>query len=254
MTILTLLTKINDNRQLKQVRKNLNTQLNGLKVSLKILGTVAGGWVQVSLSGEDEGIAMNYLIREIGLCPSTLERMKKFSTLNGYIHDIRRDGSGLSIDVGIFQPKIIHAVVPLTNLQTELVEGRNVALRRIADLFGFCEGLPVKVKLDGFDENETRINAWLSSEQISKYQVWRESLLQRILVVYSSFQEIETTLKHSELNRDIIDVEPLGFFAHALTCKLGTDAAGLIPKIGRKLKNARFAVFHPVILMNFLKK
>jgi hypothetical protein len=40
---------------------------------------------------------------------------------------------------------------------------------------------------------------------------------------------------------------------HALTCKLGTDAAGLIPKIGRNLKNAKFAVFNPKSLRAFLK-
>jgi len=38
-----------------------------------------------------------------------------------------------------------------------------------------------------------------------------------------------------------------------LTCKLGTDAAGLIPKIGRNLKKAKFAVFNPKTLRAVLK-
>jgi len=45
----------------------------------------------------------------------------------------------------------------------------------------------------------------------------------------------------------------LGMFEHVLTCKLGTDAAGLIPKIGRILKNAKFAVFNPKKLKKFLE-
>ncbi|MFW9832034.1 MAG: DUF2110 family protein [Candidatus Thorarchaeota archaeon] len=253
MITLTLLTKIRDNKQLKQVRKSLKTLLNGLEVEIKILGTVAGGWFQISLSGEDEEIATNYLIQKIGLCPGSFDTLKKISTLKGYINNIRKNGSGLSVDVGIFQPEIVQAVVPLSNLQTELVDGRNVALRTIADLFGFCEGLPVKVEVNGLDENKLLVDARLSSEQISKYEVWRESLLDRLLVIYPSLQEIEVAIKHTRLYRDVIDVEPLGFFAHALTCKLGTDAAGLIPKIGKNLKNARFAVFNPVTLRNFLK-
>jgi hypothetical protein len=60
-------------------------------------------------------------------------------------------------------------------------------------------------------------------------------------------------LEYAKLNRDVISVEPLGMFEHALTCKLGTDAAGLISKIGRILKNARFAVFNPRKISGFLE-
>jgi hypothetical protein len=45
----------------------------------------------------------------------------------------------------------------------------------------------------------------------------------------------------------------MGMFEHALTCKLGTDAAGLISKIGRKLRNARFTVFNPRKIRKFLE-
>jgi hypothetical protein len=252
MTALTLLTKIDDDKQLKQVAKALQVPLNGLEVEIKVLGAVAGGWVQVSLSGEDEGIATNYLIKEVGLCPSSLKNVKKFSTLKGYIQNIGKNGGELSVDVAVFQPKIVHATVSLRHLQAELVDGRELALRKIAELFGFCEGLPVNVKVKDFDEEESRIDAELSSKQIRRYAVWRESLLDRLLVLGPAFHEVEATIERARLDRDVIDVEPLGLFEHALTCKLGTDAAGLIPKIGRNLKSARFAVFNPKTLRHFL--
>jgi hypothetical protein len=34
-------------------------------------------------------------------------------------------------------------------------------------------------------------------------------------------------------------------FEHALICKLGTDAAGLISEIGKNMGNVRFQVFNP---------
>lgn len=253
MTNLTLLTKINDDKQSKRFDKALKNSLNGLEVEVKILGTVAGGWVQVSLSGEDEEIATNYMIQEIGLCPSNLENVEKFSTLKGYIGKIGKKPGGLSVDVGIFQPEIIPAIVPLRHLQAELVDGRRIDLKKIAELFGFCEGVPVKVRFSGLAENESYIDAEFSNGQIRKYKVWRESLLDRLLVLNPSLQELESTIRHSNIDRDVIDVEPLDLFVHALTCKLGTDAAGLIPKIGRNRKNARFAVFSPITLRNFLK-
>ena len=248
MTALTLLTKINSNIQLKQVGKALTLLFNGLEVEAKILGTIADGWVQVDLAGDDEAIAKNYLIKEVGICPSNFENVRKFSTLKGYITDIGKSEGALSVDVGVFQPKIIYANVVLRRLQAQLLDGKEAALRKIAELYGLCEGLPVKVKIASLNREESRVNAELSSEQIRRYVVWRESLLDRLLVLGSSLREIETAIQYVKLERDVIDVEPLGLLEHALTCKLGTDATGLIPKIGRKLKNARFAVFNPKTL------
>jgi hypothetical protein len=253
MTALTLLTKINNDAQLKQVGKALTLLFKGLEVEAKSLGTVADGWVQVDLAGDDEAIAANYLIKEVGLCPSNFENVRKFSTLKGYITNIGKSEGALSVDVGVFQPKIIYANVVLRRLQAQLVDGKEVALRKIAELFGLCEGLPVNVKVTSLNGAESCIDAELSSGQIERYVVWRESLLDRLLVLGSSLREIETALQHAKLERDVIDVEPLGLLEHALTCKLGTDAAGLIPKIGRNLKKAKFAVFNPKTLRAVLK-
>jgi hypothetical protein len=254
MTTLTLLTKIDNDTQLKQLDKALKLPLNGLEVEVKILGTVSNGWVQISLSGEDEGVATNYVIKEVGLCPSNFGNVKKFSTLKGYIKNIGKNRGELSVDVGVFQPKTVYATIALRHLQDQLVDGREIALRKIAELFGFCEGLPVSVTVSGLDEEKSLIDGELSSGQIGKYAVWGESLLDRLLVIGPSLHEIKAAIERAKLDRDVIDVEPLGMFEHALTCKLGTDAVGLIPKFGRMLKNARFSVFNAKTVMKFLKK
>jgi hypothetical protein len=252
MTALTLLIKINNGNQLKQIDRALKLSFKGLEVETKILGTVADGWVQLALEGEDEGIATNYMIKEIGLCPTNFGNVRKFSKLKGYIKNFGKSDGELSVDVGVFQPKAVYATMALRRLQAQLVDGRKVALRKMAELFGLCEDLPVSIKVTDLNEKESRIDAELASGQIRKYTIWRESLLDRLLVLGSSFHEINTAIEHAKLERDVIDGEPLGLLEHALTCKLGTDAAGLIPKIGRNLKNARFAVFNPKRLREFL--
>jgi hypothetical protein len=252
MTALTLLTKATSGSRLKRVGEALEAQLSGLEVKTEVLGVAAGGWVQVEFSGEDEGAATSYLTKKIGLCPTSLGNVKKFSTLKGYMRKIEKDSEELFVDVGVFQPQIVHATVPLRRLQAELVGGRKVALRKVADLFGFCEGLPVNVKVTVVNEAENRLDAELSSKQVRRYEVWRESLLDRLLVLGPALHEVEKTIERARLSRDVIDVESMGVFEHALTCKLGTDAAGLIPKIGRNLKTARFAVFNPKALRRFL--
>ena len=253
MTTLTLLSKINNDYQLKQIDEALKLVFEGLEVEAKILGTVADRWVQIALAGEDEEIATNYVIKEIGICPSNFGNVKRLSTLNGYISILEKNGEELSVDVGVFEPKIVHAIIPLQRLQAQLVDGSKIALGKIAELFGFCKDLPISVKITRLNEEESLTEAELSSRQIRKYAVWRESLLDRLVVLGLPLHEIKMTLEHAKLDRDVIDVEPLGLLEHALTCKLGTDAAGLIPKIGRNLKNAKFAVFNPKRLREFLK-
>lgn len=251
MTTLTLLTKISDSTQLKQVDKALQTLLIGLEVEVTILGSVASRWVQISLTGEDEAIAMNYLIQEVGLCPIRLDNVKNGSTLKGYIEKI--GNYELSVDVGVFQPQIIHANVSLRHLQDELMDGRKIALRKIAKLFGLYDGIPINVRVNGFNEEKNSITAELSSSQINKFATWTESLLDRLIVAGASLHEIEGIIEYMKLDRDIIEVESLGILDQVLICKLGTNAAGLIPKIGRKLRIATFVVFNPKNLNNFLK-
>ena len=77
MTVLTLLTKVRGDAQLKQVDDLLKAEFENLDLDFKILGAPVNKWVQVSLSGEDEVIATNYINKEIGTCPSEHKKNRK---------------------------------------------------------------------------------------------------------------------------------------------------------------------------------
>jgi hypothetical protein len=253
MTTLTLLTRAHSDHQLNQISDALKLPFEGLDVEAKVLGTTAGKWVQIALSGEDATIATSYIAKEIGFCPTSIENLEKLSTLKGYIVNFEKNTEALVVDVGVFQPKTIHAEIPLSRLQTQLVDGRKTALRKLGELFGFCGDLPLNITVTSVDEEENRIEAELSAQQVETYAVWQEALLDKLLVLNVPLRNLKNALEYAKLNRDIISVEPLGLFEHVLTCKLGTDAAGLIPKLGRILKKAKFAVFNPRKLRAFLK-
>jgi hypothetical protein len=68
----------------------------------------------------------------------------------------------------------------------------------------------------------------------------------------ASKETIENVLERTRLTRDVIDIEVLGLFEHALTCKLGTDAAGLVSLMGRYLRNSVFVVFNAKKSADFL--
>lgn len=253
MTKLTLLTRVHSVHRLNQIDVVLKLMLEGLDVKVKIIGTALGRWVQVALSGEDESIATRYLAKEIGFCPAIFGNLAKFSTLKGYIVPSEKNKQELKVDIGIFQPRTVNATIPLSHLQVQLIEWRKASLRKLSELYGFCRDLPVKIMVTHVNEETSRIDAELSTWQIENYKIWREALLDRLIVLGVVLPQVESALEYAKLDRDVISVEPLGVFEHVLTCKLGTDAAGLIPKIGRILKNAKFAVFDPRRIRKFLR-
>lgn len=249
---MTLFAKAYNNSQLKLVDKFLTSTLKGLNVKTKIVGVNPRRWIQVTISGEDEKAALHYLTDEIGLCPISLEGVKKFSAMRGRVIGIDRSKDELCLDIGVYLPKIIDVSVPLQRLQAQLLDGKRVALEEIADLFGFCENLPLEIKISNIHIANEHIEAMLSEEQLSQYRQWVRSLLDRLIILGASLEEIRLALKMARCNRDVIDVEPLGLFEYALVCKLGTDAAGLMPKIGRNLRNAALTVFNPKKVLEFL--
>ena len=74
---------------------------------------------------------------------------------------------------------------------------------------------------------------------------WVSCGFDRLIVLGSTFSEVERAVKLSRHFRDVIKVESLGVLEQLILCKLGTDAVGLIPKLGRYLKFAVLAPFSP---------
>jgi len=253
MPTLTLLTKICDEAQLKLVDKNLASLFEGLRVIVKVCGVTFSGWVQIDVSGEDETVALRYLSEKIGFCPSNMGNLSKFSTIDGRIAAINRSKNELNADVGIFLPNITDATIPLQRLQAQLFDGRKSALKKIVDLYGFCENLPLNIKIVNVDKENNHIEAELSHKQQAVYAGWKKSLLDRLLVLGASFDDVKLVLEKTGFSRDVVSIEPLGMFEHAVACKLGTDAAGLIPQIGRNLPNATLSVFNPRRILAFLE-
>jgi hypothetical protein len=219
--------------------------LSGLKVKTNLLETDSLGRVHVSISGEDENVAVRYLADNIGLCPSGLEEIKKYSTLKGYVADPSRSKDELWVDVGVSSPSHVEAAVPLDRLQAQLGDGRKIALSKMVEVFGFCENLPLNIRVTSADLEKGYIDAELSEKQQEQYAGWTLSLLDRLLILGASEGEVNAAIRTAEFSRDIVNVESLGMFEHAVLCKLGTDAAGLIPRMGKNLRRAAFTVFNP---------
>jgi len=255
MTTLTLLVKASNLGQAKQVDELLKTQFAELDVEVKVLTNTANRWVRVELSGEDEAIAASYVNKEIGTCPTSLENAKSYSVLRGFVSKVDLGKQELVVDVGIFEPKIVLATVSLACLQAQLLDGRKADLKKIAENYGLVERSPLSIKpISLIAEESEGLQAELSVDQVEKLHAWQQSLLDRLIVLGASKETIENVLERTRLTRDVIDIETLGMFEHALTCKLGTNAAGIVGIVGRYLRNSVFVVFNAKKSLDFLSE
>ncbi len=254
MPAVTLLAKAYTDSQLKQAERLLRTKLEGLKAELKMNGTTFRGWIQIDLSGEDEKAAVHYLSKEIGLCPVSLANLEKFSTIKGRIVKLDKNKDAVKLDAGVFEPNIIDATIPLSVLQAQLGDGRKIALRKLVELFGFCDTLPLAVKISSLDREKDQLEAVLAETQLSKFRSWTDSFLDRLVVLGAPQSEVRSAIERTGFQRDVVEVESLGLFEHAIVCKLGTDAAGLIPRIGKTLRSAGLTVLSPRRIHEFFEE
>jgi len=218
----------------------------GLKVRLRVVGKTSRGWIQTEVSGEDETAALHFIDREIGLAPISVDKLEKFSVIRGGVVFSGKSRNELCVDVGVFSPETYDAVVPLQTLQAQLADGMKLPLQRLIELFCLYDNLPLKVKIAGsVDAQKKLVEAELSEAQLSQITYWIRSYLDRLLVFGAPISEVEHAVRASGHFRDAVKIEPLGLLGQAVLCKLGTDAAGLIPKVGRLLPNAILAPFCP---------
>jgi len=244
LTILTLLTKTYNKGHIKQIETSLQTTFEDLDAQVKVLGNSVNRWVKVEITGEDEGVAKSYITKQIGICPNSIDEVLAGAELKGYIQKIDTSET-LTVDIGILEPKIVYAHIPLATLQVQLLGGKETSLKKIAELFALSADLPVSIKVNDTHVGKNVIEAEFSATQIKMFKNWQDSLLDRLVILGATDEEVNLTLERTRLNRDVISTEALGLFEQVLTCKLGTDATGLIPRIGRYMRNARFLVFNP---------
>jgi len=225
----------------------LKSLCKGLKVQIKVKGKIAQEWVQAEVNGEDESVALQLLKSEFGLAPNNAENIERFSVLRGRIVDSEKTEAELHVDVGVFAPKVIYAKIPLQSLQAQLADGKKLPLQRLTELFCLLDYVPLHVKIvdtDWHGENEAFL-AELSERQLAVFTDWLRSSLDRLVILGAQHSDVERAVEASRHFRDVVRIESLGWLEHAIVCKLGTDAVGLIPAIGRILRTATLAPFSP---------
>jgi len=237
-----LLQKIYGGVSLVEYENFLKRLCEGLRVEFSSV-SVENGWVKAKVSGDDEDVAVRFLDTKVGLAPVSLENATQFSVLRGRVVFSGRSKVKDFVDVGVFLPKPVYAVVPLQRLQGQLVDGRKFALGRIVELFGLVDGFPLEVRVVGVSVDGLEVE--LTEGQLALIGRWIDSRVDRLVVLGGLGKAVEEAIRRGGVVGSVLRVEELGVSEHVVVCKLGTDAAGLMPKLGRWLPRAGFVVFSP---------
>jgi len=246
MQTVTLLEKVYGSSSPENFENVLSSLCKGLKAKLRVTGEANRGWARIEVSGEDEIVALHFLEHEVGLAPVSPDNLKKFSVVGGKVVFSEKSKKELYVDIGVFSPEIYDAVLPLQKLQAQLADGKKLPLQRLAELFCLYDNLPLKVKItENVDVQKKRIEAELSEAQLSQITSWVRSSFDRLVVLGAFLSDVEAAVKMSKHFRDVIKIESLGMLEQVVLCKLGTDAVGLIPKLGRFLPDGVLVPFSP---------
>ncbi len=246
MPTVTVLEKLYGSGSPETFEKLYSNLISGLEVQLRFAGTTDRGWIQLNVSGEDETVALSLIDREIGLAPASLDDIEKFSVMKGKVIFSSKSEEELIVDLRFSSEKPCDAVVSEKRLRAQLADGKEVPFRSLVALFCLYDNVPIEVKTVGdIDGKSETVEALLSETQLSLFRRWVRCRFDRLIVLGSLFSDVERAVKLSRHSRDIIKTESLGVLEQVVLCKLGTDAVGLIPKLGRYLKSAVLVPFSP---------
>lgn len=246
MTLLTLLEKAYGLYLPRSFETELESLCQGLKVRIEVRGRTAHGWIQVELQGDDEPVARQVLDDEIGIALVSVDRVSKFMNVRGKIFSSKESTGELQVDIGVFTPSVRSVIIPLSTLSAQLMDGKNVTLQHTTELYCLHDHVPMQIKiLNGLNSAKGAWSAELSEAQLSLFSNWLMTNLDRLIVLGASRTDVDMAIERAGHSRDIVKIETLGPLEHALECKLGTDAVGLMPRLGRRLRKASLMPFNP---------
>lgn len=238
--------RINRDGALRIFREEFEKLTKDLSVDLHNIGFDKYGWVYVDFSGADSEVLAEIFKRKYGIAKTDISELKEGDNIRGIVVD-STVGYGIYVDICLRSSSQTDALYPLHAMRSQLADGEKVSVREISKRFCLQEGFPIEVRVTGIDMGSRKIDVELSDRQVSYFNDWIRFPFDRVILIGCSRGDLEDTVERSGLRRDIADIESPSLTAHALICKLGTDAPGVISSIGPHLKGISARAFQPGI-------
>jgi len=232
----------------EELRSALEARLRSLSsdldVSAKFDGLTDNSFVRIGLQGSDSEVFAELIKKKLGLAPWDLSEVEVHDNFKAYAVKPEMRRQSIRVEIGPVS-MYLKSEIAREGLIAQLCDGRNVPVDRIARTYCIQENVPVGIRITSVDPDRKEIEAWISDDQVTRFEEWRRQRFHRIIAIGGFQDTIREAIRLSRVERDVIEVEELGLTVHSLVCKLGTDAAGIIAKIGRYVSNFKLHAFLP---------
>jgi len=215
-----------------------------LEVSVQLEGVTRNGFPTIGVKGRDVEAYTELIRRKLGSAPATRSEIEVNDNFKAYTVGINMTRQTIEIEIGPISMNF-RSEITSQALMAQLCDGRSVPIQRITQAYCIQEGVPVHVRVTSIDTELREIGVWLSDDQVSQFEEWRRERFHRIIAVGGFQDRIREAIRLSKVERDVIEVDELSLTAHSLVCKLGTEAPGVIAKIGRYVGGLRLYAFLP---------
>jgi hypothetical protein len=237
------------NSSLRDVLSALESKLSA---TTRISGFSQGGWAQVDVSGDDHEILEELISRNLGRTVSSFDLINLNDTYAGLIHG--RLGGRLEVEVGIEDPRPVSVKIDLNTLRAQLCDGKLRTINEITEAYCLQPESKITIRTTRLEPDSGMIEGWMADSQIDLFANLISSNLERLQAFHCTRTQVEAAVKRMNLERDVVSVESMTLTTHSVVCKLGTNAVGLIPKLGSVLRKSELMPFIPTRITSRCRK
>lgn len=217
---------------------------SGLDVSVRLEGVTSNGFVRIGVQGTDSEVFTELIKRKLRIAPCEFSEIEIDDNLKAYVTKIDLKRQTVEVEIGPVSTRV-KTVIAREGLAAQLCDGRDIPVDKIAGTYCIHEDVPIYVRITSIDRDSRRVEAWLSDDQVAQFEQWRRQRLHRIIAVGGFQDRLREAMRLSKVERDIAELEELALTAHTLVCTLGTEAPGIIAKIGRYISDFKLYTFLP---------
>jgi hypothetical protein len=203
--------------------------------------------VVVKIEGRDEDLIANMIIKEFGK-KVDMDAIEKGKIMQGSLKLVGKIKFGLFVDVGIEEKDgtQVDVLIRKNVLEEQLLNGRSIMIKKMSHIIGFLmDYIPVEIEITDFDKYNRKIEGKFSEGFIQKVKTWMSHKNHLIFVTGVPRQSIKRTLAKAGFSLNIESIERIGFLENIVRLFDGTNAPGVIAKIGRYVEEAKLGAFIP---------
>ena len=198
---------------------------------------------EIFINGPEEIFVFNLLKKEIGSI-NEFKEIQVGKVYKGTMIDVGKVGFGIFIDCAIMNPKV-DVLINLHSLRNQLCRDKEKSLKEIINAYEFVEHFPVYVKIIEIDSINNKIQGELDDKTLKLFKKILDENIEGLFMSGETKGQFKKALLRNGNLRDIISLKRYGYLEHIVLLKEGSNAPGIIPKIGKDLRNCKLSAIRP---------